>query len=101
MMSVNETVLQQSVERLMPSRSFEESLTRLLLLQARRNLLKYQTMDRCFQKKYQSTFEQFRAERLSSPMPFEVEQDYFDWELAITGMDEMKDEIKRLEALLS
>jgi hypothetical protein len=29
----------------------------------------------------------------------EVEQDYFDWELAITGMDEMKDEIKRLEAL--
>ena len=57
-------------------------------------------MDRSFQKKYQSTFEQFRAERLSSPMPYEVEQDYFDWELAITGTDEMKDEIKRLEVLL-
>ncbi len=99
-MSINEMVLQQSVERLMPSRSFEESLAKLLLLQARRNLLKYQTMDRCFGKKYQSTFEQFRAERLSSPMAFEVEQDYFDWELAITGIDEMKEEIERLEGLL-
>jgi hypothetical protein len=99
-MSINEMVLQQSVERLMPSRSFEESLAKLLLLQARRNLLKYQTMDRCFGKKYQGTFEQFRAERLSSPMAFEVEQDYFDWELAITGIDEMKEEIKRLEELL-
>jgi len=99
-MSVNKMVLQQSVERLMPSRSFEESLAKLLLLQARRNLLKYQTMDRCFRKKYQSTFEQFRAERLSSPMPFEVEQDYFDWELAITGLDEMREEIERLEEFL-
>lgn len=99
-MSANKTVLQQSVERLMPSRSFEESLTKLLLVQARRNLLKYQTMDRRFQKKHQNTFEQFGAERLGAPMPFEVEQDYFDWELAITGIDEMKDEIKRLEALL-
>jgi len=99
-MSLNKTVLQQSVERLMPSRSFEESLARLLLVQARRNLLKYQLMNRRFRKKYQSTFEQFRAERLGSAMPFEVEQDYFDWELAITGIDEMKEEIKRLEALL-
>jgi hypothetical protein len=84
----------------MPSRSFEESLTKLLLVQARRNLLKYQMMDRHFQKKYRNTFEQFRAERLGSPMPFEVEQHYFDWELAITGIDEMKEEIERLEALL-
>jgi hypothetical protein len=99
-MSINETVLQQSVERLMPSRSFEESLAKLLLLQARRNLLKYQTMDHCFQRKYQNTFEQFRAERLGSPMPYEVEQDYFDWELAITGIDEMREEITRLEGFL-
>ena len=99
-MSVDKMILQQSVERLMPSRSFEESLAKLLLLQARRNLLKYQTMDRRFQKKYRNTFEQFRAERLGSPMPFEVEQDYFDWELAITGIDEMREEITRLEEFL-
>jgi hypothetical protein len=98
-MSANTTVLRQSVERLMPSRSFEESLAKLLLVQARRNLLKYQMMDRRFRKKYQKTFEQFRAERLDSHMPFKVEQDYFDWELAVTGLDEMKEEIKRLEAL--
>ena len=84
----------------MPSRSFEESLAKLLLGQARRNQLKYQMMDRRFRKKYQKAFEQFRAERLDSLVSFEMEQDYFDWELAITGMDEMKEEIKRLEALL-
>ncbi|MEA3346349.1 MAG: hypothetical protein U9Q78_08960 [Chloroflexota bacterium] len=98
-MSANKTILEQSAERLMPSRSFEESLTKLLLAQARRNLLKYQMMDRRFQKKYQKTFEQFRAEQLDSSMPFEVEQDYFDWELAITGIGEMEEEIERLEAL--
>jgi len=99
-MIANETVLQQSVERLMPSRSFEGGLAKLLLLQARRNLLKYQTMDRRFQKKYRNTFEQFRAERLGSPMPYEVEQDYFDWELAITGIGEIREEIERLDEFL-
>lgn len=84
----------------MASRSVEESLTKLLLVQARRNLLKYQMMDRRFRKKYQKTFEQFRAERVGSPMPFEVEQNYFNWELAITGMDEMREEIERLEEFL-
>ncbi len=84
----------------MASRSVEESLTKLLLVQARRNSLKYQMMDRRFRKKYQKTFEQFRPERVGSPMPFEVEQNYFNWELAITGMDEMREEIERLEEFL-
>jgi len=84
----------------MASRSVEESLTKLLLVQARRNSLKYQMMDRRFRKKYQKAFEPFRAERVGSPMPFEVEQNYFDWELAITGMDEMREEIERLEEFL-
>ncbi len=84
----------------MASRSVEESLTKLLLVQARRNSLKYQMMDRRFRKKHQKTFERFRPERVGSSMPFEVEQNYFDWELAITGMDEMREEIERFEEFL-
>lgn len=84
----------------MSSRSFEESLTKQLLVQARRNSLKYQMMDRRFRKKYQKTFEQLRAERVGSPVPFEVQQNYFNSELAITGMDEMREEIERLEEFL-
>ena len=99
-MSVGKIALKRNVERLTSSRSFEEGLSRLLLVQARRNLLKYQAVDRCFQNKYQSTFEQFRAERVGSPMPYEVEQDYFDWELAITGIDVMREEIERSEEFL-
>ena len=29
---------------------------------------------------------------------FEVEQDYFDWELAVTGISDMQREIQRLAA---
>lgn len=29
----------------------------------------------------------------------EVEQDYFDWELAVTGIEEMRKELKRLETI--
>jgi hypothetical protein len=32
-------------------------------------------------------------------MSFEEEQDYFDWELAVTGIEEMEEEIRHLEAL--
>jgi uncharacterized small protein (DUF1192 family) len=28
-----------------------------------------------------------------------MEQDYFDWELAVTGIADMQEEIKRLKAL--
>ena len=30
---------------------------------------------------------------------FEEEQDYFDWELAITGVDDMKKEIEHLASV--
>jgi hypothetical protein len=34
---------------------------------------------------------------LHSEPTFEVEQDYFDWELAVTGVADMKEEIERLK----
>ena len=77
-----------------------EGLSRFLRMQAGRNLLKYQMMDRRFQKEYQNIFEQFGAERVGYPMPFKVERDYFDWELVITGMDEVREEIEQLEKFL-
>ena len=36
---------------------------------------------------------------LNSNPAFAVEQDYFDWELAITGIGDMKKEIERLHDL--
>jgi len=87
------------MDRLMPDRTPEEALAALLLDEARRNLVKYRAMDRRFQQKYQTTFAEFRQKVVGADTSFEEEQDYFDWELAITGIGEMEEEIRGLEIL--
>jgi hypothetical protein len=96
---IENTTLRSSVDRLMPDRTPEEALAALLLDEARRNLLKYRAMDRRFQQKYQTTFAGFRQKVVGADTSFEEEQDYFDWELAITGIEEMEEEIRSLETL--
>ena len=71
----------------------------LLLERAQKNIIKYQTAAREFETKYSQNFETFRKKILSSKPDSATEQDYFDWELAVTGIADMKDEIKRLKAL--
>jgi hypothetical protein len=96
---IENTALRSSVDRLMPDRTPEEALAILLLDEARRSLMKYRTMDRRFQEKYQTTFAEFRQKVVGADTSFEEEQDYFDWELAVTGIEEMDEEIRNLEAL--
>ena len=97
-MSVNVTTsLEASARRLFPNMSLDEVLAALLLERAQKNLIKYQTMVRRFEAKYGQDFETFRETVLGSEPTFEVEQDYFDWELAVTGIADMKEEIERLK----
>ena len=84
----------------MPSQTLEEGLRGLLLQQARRNLVKYRAMAQRFNKKHKTDFDTFRKKVLAREPDFETEQDYFDWEMAITGIDEMEEEIRRLESLI-
>ena len=53
-------------------------------------------MARQFQEKHKQDFESFREYVLSTEPDYAVEQDYFDWELAVTGVADMEAEIKRL-----
>lgn len=91
--------IESSAKRLFPNLSPEQAIVELLLERAQRNLIKYQTMAREFEKKYERDFETFRKKILASKPKSEAEQDYFDWELAVTGIADMKAEIKRLKAL--
>ena len=91
--------IESSAKRLFPNLSPEQAIVELLLERAQRNLIKYQVMARDFEKKYQRDFETFRRKILASKPKSEAEQDYFDWELAVTGIADMKAEIKRLKAL--
>lgn len=98
-MSVDSATLQGSIQRLFPELELDEVLAELLLERARKNLIKYRTMARDFEGKYGLDFETFRQRVINSKPAFEMEQDYFDWELAVTGIDEMEQEIVRLENL--
>jgi len=91
--------IESSAKRLFPNLTPEQAIMELLLERAQKNLIKYQTMAREFEKKYERDFETFRKKILASKPKSEAEQDYFDWELAVTGIADMKAEIKRLKAL--
>ena len=97
-MSVNLAQVEASAKRLFPDLSVEQVLAELLLERAQKNF-KCQTMARQFEAKYKQDFAAFRAQVLSSRPAPEVEQDYFDWELAVTGVTDMAEEIQRLKSL--
>jgi len=92
--------VQASARRLFPNLDMDQVLAELLLDWAQKNLIKYRTMARQFEARYGQDFENFRNKVLHSEPPFEMEQDYFDWEMAVTGASDMEAEIRRLSGLV-
>ena len=92
-------VIESSSQRLFPTLSLNQVLAELLLERAQKNLIKYQAMIRQFKAKYKQDFETFRQQILRTEPDFETEQDYFDWELAVTGISDMSEEIKSLQSI--
>jgi len=91
--------LESSTRRLFPNLKPEQAMAGLLLERAQKNLIKYQTMARQFESKYEMSFEAFRQKTLAAQLDSIAEQDYFDWELAVTGIEDMQEEIKRLKVI--
>lgn len=98
-MGIDMAAIQTSVQRLFPNTSLDKVLVELLLERAQKNLIRYQAMARQFETKYGQDFETFRQNVLRSQPSFEIEQDYFDWELAVSGIADMEKEIERLRGL--
>ena len=99
-MSISTTVvLETSARRLFPNKTLDQALAELLLERAQKNLIKYQTTTRHFEAKHGQSFESFRRSVLDSRPSFELEQDYFEWELAVTGVTDMQKEVERLRGL--
>jgi hypothetical protein len=91
--------IESSAKRLFPNLNPEQAIVELLLERAQKNLIKYQSAAHEFEAKYSQDFETFRKKILSTKPDSMTEQDYFDWELAVTGSADMQDEIQRLKAL--
>lgn len=95
-----EAIVADSARRLFPGLSKDEALASLLLERAQRNLIKYQSQARHYESKYRQPFEEFRWVIMDGEPSPEQEQDYFDWELAVTGVEDMRVELDRLNELL-
>jgi translation initiation factor 2 alpha subunit (eIF-2alpha) len=98
-MSIDSVALELSAQRMFPDLDLDQVLVELLLERARRDLVKYRTMARQFEAKYGPDFEAWRQMVLDSEPAFEVEQDYFDWEMAVSGIADMQQEIEQLQRL--
>lgn len=101
MIGETRSTVQAVAQRLFPGKGLEQVMAELLLEQAQKKLLKYRSMVRQFEAKYGLGFEGFRQKVLTTEPGPEVEQDYFDWEMAVTGIAELEEEIRRLKALIA
>ncbi|MGQ9629716.1 MAG: hypothetical protein ACUVXI_05275 [bacterium] len=91
--------LLSKLSRFEPSGDVNIGLAKLLLAASKRELTKYKIMDGEFSRKYKMSFWDFKASFMRDPT-FEVEQNYFDWELAITRVEEIEAEIKEIKRYL-
>lgn len=86
--------------QLVPADSAEASLKQIMINEIRRRLNRYELMDQRFRRKYGMSFEEFREQRMveKEGYSFEVESDFCDWEMAVTGISSLKEYLSELQA---
>ena len=92
--------LREIVTHLEPAPSVNGSLARLLTKELEREFAVHEQQDAHFRAQYNMPFERFARSRLMKKPPATVEQDYFDWELAISRLRELRAELARVKPLL-
>ena len=74
----------------------EESLKEILKNEIQRGLKKHMLMIKHFERKYNMDFETFEQNRVTKDIPYELERDYFEWDMAITLIEDLKEELTQL-----
>lgn len=76
----------------------EVKLTRILENEYRRRLSCYLLTDRLLKKKYKMNFEEFRDQKMVEKLSysFEAESDFCDWEMTISGIRCLKEDMAAL-----
>jgi hypothetical protein len=77
--------------------SLEESLNEILRNEIQRKIRKNMLMIKHFERKYNMDFETFEENRVTKEMPYEIERDYFEWDMAITLIEDLNEELVQLE----
>ena len=89
--------LAKKIRKITSKEIIEDGVKDLLISKSRAELIKYDTIIKEFEKKYGTTFDNFKNSRDLHNLESDVEQDFFDWEMAVTIVDELKEELRKLE----
>jgi hypothetical protein len=81
------------IERLEPEGDLEFKIERLVEGELHRRLARYQLVDRQLSRRYGLSFQDFKVNRVveHKGYSFEVESDFWDWEMALDGIATVQD----------
>lgn len=87
------------VSRLEPDQDVDTTFEHLVENELVRRLNRYQLTDRTLSGKYQMSFEMFKAQNLVEErgFTFEVESDFWDWEMAQDGIETVQEMLTELQ----
>ena len=92
--------LSEKLEKELMSITKKESTVDAIKELVRRELIrkknKYLFIIKSFEKKYKMTFDEFE-EQCKIKMNNEMEKDYLDWDMAVTALEDMEEELKEIE----
>ncbi len=90
---------EQGLKRIYPDTTVEETLKKIVQSDMKRKLLSFELIETQYKKKYKMEFNEFYKNQINGKTPsFDKEDDYFNWEMAITGISELKEELNKINA---
>ncbi|MCK4760678.1 MAG: hypothetical protein KAW12_00665 [Candidatus Aminicenantes bacterium] len=79
-------------------KTVEESLNEILRNEITRKKKIYMIKVKHFESKYKSDFMQFETSQKGKDMAYELEKNYFDWDMAVTAVEDLEEELRLLES---
>ena len=85
-----------TIGKIEPEHSLDRNILRLLEKEVVRKITKYRFIIHGFEKKYCTTFDEFEMGIRKSKPAFAEEQDYYDWDMAVTALEDIEQELLKL-----
>lgn len=87
------------IEGLEPEGDLSAKLERLVENELLRRLIRYELVDRRLSQKYGMSFDEFKENRIveQEGYSFQVESDFWDWEMALDGIETVQDMLQTLK----
>ncbi|MEA3346257.1 MAG: hypothetical protein U9Q78_08500 [Chloroflexota bacterium] len=91
------------IEQVEPAGNVNAKVKRLLERELIRRLNRYQLTDRNLSQKYGMSFSEFRKNEVVKQRgySFEVESDFWDWEMALDGIETVQEMLAELQSILT